>query len=438
MSVELAEPPFPAAADVAIARQPIHDRHARVVGYELLFRGVPGADGRDPLDDERAAATVIAETFAGRGLDAVVGAAAAHVRLTRRFLVDRHALALPVERVVLEVEPPAPRDTAAVEALELLAGQGRRLSLRCDPHGPPPGPALTRLAHSVKLDVGALSPQELAAAADRFGAAAPLLVAAGVDTPALERRCRELGFHCFQGFWFCSPEIVAGQTPPTARLAELRSLAGLYAQTLTFEEFERIIARDVGLSYRLLSYLNSAFFNLPRHVGSVREALMMLGMKAVRRWATLIALSAAEDKPSELTVTALVRARLCELIGRRRPSPTAGADAFFTVGLFSVIDAMMDAPLDQLLAALPLTAEVRAALLGRDGAMGDALAAAVAYERGDLATVAQRLPGLALGAPYLAAVRWADAACGALDAREEESGQAGEEGDGDDDGSSAA
>lgn len=411
MSVELADPPFPAAHDVAIARQPIHDRWMRVVGYELLFRGT----GAREHGDERATASVIVETFTGIGLRAVVGATPAHVRVSRRFLLELHAFALPAERVVLEVEVPDLRDSAVRDVLERLAEQGYRITLLCDPDGPLPGPSLTRIAHAVKLDVGGLSPSELADAAERFGDAAPLLVADGVDTPALLERCRALGFHCFQGFFFCTPDVVHAHTPPTTRLTELRSLAGLYAQTLTFEEFERIITRDVGLSYRLLCYLNSAFFNLPRHVASVREALMMLGMKAVRRWATLIALSGADDKPNELTVTALLRGRLCELVGRRRPSPTAGVDAFFTVGLFSVMDAMMDAPLEEVLDALPLTEETRAALLRREGPMGEALAGVVAYERGDFDAVERLLPGVSMTELYLAAVDWADAACGALD-----------------------
>lgn len=424
MSVELAVSPFPIADGVAIARQPIHDRRMRVVGYELLFRGTAGHD-----DEERATASVIVELLGGVGREAVIGRADAHVRLSRRFLLELHAYALPPQRAVLEVDAGELRDPNVRAAVTQLTERGYRISLVCDPNAPPPAPATTRLAESVKLDVGQLSPAELTAAAERHGSAAPLLIATGVDTPALLQRCRELGFHCFQGFFFCTPDVVRLQVPPTSRLAELRSLAGLYARTITFEEFERIIARDVGLSYRLLCYLNSAFFNLPRHVASVREALMMLGMKAVRRWATLIALSGAEDKPSELTVAALIRGRLCELIGRHRPSPTAGVDAFFTVGLFSVMDAMMDAPLEQVLDALPLTEEARAALLRHEGPMGDALAAVVAYERGDLAEVERRLPGLAVAELYLAAVGWADAACGAL---VEDGAPGAQESDGDD------
>jgi EAL and modified HD-GYP domain-containing signal transduction protein len=441
MGTTLIDSPFPATVGAAITRQAIHDRWSRVVGYELLFLDPVEPDG---ADEERATGSAIVETLTGIGLNHVVGRQPAHVRATRRFLLDQHAFALPSERVVLEIEEPDPEDVPLRVVLERLAESGYRISLTWNPRSPQPSPALARIADSIALDVSGMSGAEIDAVAARLRPAARTLLATGVDTPALLERCRAAGFDRFQGFFFCTPDVVHVHTPPTSRLAELQSLAGLYAQTITFEEFERIIARDPGLSYRLIAYLNSAFFNLPRQVASAHEALMMLGMKAVRRWATLIALSSDVDKPHELTVTALLRGRLCELIGRQRPAPTVGADAFFTVGVFSVMDAMMDAPLEEVLDALPLAPETRDALLHHAGPMGDALAATIAFERGDLATVEHRLPGVPVAELYLHAVHWADAASGALgdeDAEIADDGAceqpAAQDSDGEDDGDGA-
>jgi c-di-GMP-related signal transduction protein len=409
MSTELAAADDPCLGAVAIARQPIHDRTRRVVGYELLFRG---AARRDGIDEERATASVIVETFTGIGIDTIVGAHPAHVRVSRRFLLELHAFALPPERVVLEIPAPDVVDAALVAVLERLAEQRYRISLACDPRGAVPT-ALSLLADSVKLDVGGLELAEIAGVGQRFGRATPTLLAAGVDTPALMERCAEAGFDRFQGFFFCTPDVVQAQTLPSARIAELRSLAGLYAQGTTFEELEELIARDVALSYRLLCYLNSAYFGLPRRVSSVREALTLLGTKAVRRWATLIALSGVQDAPHELTVTALLRARLCELIGRALRTGSASdtaPEAFFTVGLLSVVDAIMQAPLPQILDALPLADDVQAALLERRGPLGDALQAVIAYERGDLTSARQHARGAPLPELYLTAMRWADSA----------------------------
>jgi EAL and modified HD-GYP domain-containing signal transduction protein len=416
MSVDAIASAVPEDVPIAIARQAIHDRSTRVAGYALLLR-TPGGAGAalTSEDEERAATRVIVETFTGIGVAAIAGDRPAHVRVPRRFLLELHALALPPERVVLEVADPGPDDAPLHAVLERLATRGYRISLVCDARRPAPL-ELARLVESVKLDVSSLDDAELADCVARFARVSDTLIAAGVDTPSMRDRCLAAGFDRLQGFFLASAdEVVAGSAPPSERIGELRGLAGLYAQG-TFEELEQTISRDVGLSYRLLTYLNSAYFNLPRRVGSVREALVLLGMQAVRRWATLIVLSDVRDTPHELTVTALVRARLCELIARELPAAAAPVEpeGFFTVGLFSVVDAIAQAPLADLIDALPLSDDARAALVERNGPMGDALAAAIAYERGDLQTLAERLPGVPVGDLYLSAVGWADATCGVL------------------------
>jgi EAL and modified HD-GYP domain-containing signal transduction protein len=416
MSVEAIPSAVPEDTPIAIARQAIHDRWTEVVGYALLLRTSGSSDvAITTEDEERAATRVIVETFTGIGVAAIAGDHPAHVRVPRRFLLELHALALPPERVVLEVADPGPEDSALHTVLERLATQRYRISLVCEPRGPAPL-ELARLVESVKLNVSELSDAELGTCVARFARVSDTLIATGVDTPSLRERCLAAGFDQLQGFFLSTAdEVVAGSAPPTERVGELRGLAGLYAQS-TFEQLEQTISRDVGLSYRLLTYLNSAYFNLPRRVASVREALVLLGTQAVRRWATLIVLSDVRDTPHELTVTALVRARLCELIAREHPAndPPTEPEAFFTVGLFSIVDAIAQAPMSELIDALPLSEDARAALVEQRGPMGDALAAAIAYERGDLQTVAERLPGVPVGDLYLSAVAWADATCGVL------------------------
>lgn len=403
---------LPLPTGVGIARQAIHDRWTRVTGYALLLRSGAGPRDRDPLDEEREATRVIVETFTAIGVQAIAGSRPAHVRVPRRFLLEGHAFALPPARVVLELADPDPADTALRPVLERLAEQRYRISIACRHDAPVPY-GLLPLAESVKLDVRDLGEAEVDAAAERFRAATATLIAGGVDTPALLANCRAAGFDRFQGFFLCVPDVVEGQAPPSGRIGELRSLAGLYAQA-TFEQLEDTVARDVGLSYRLLTYLNSAYFNLPRRVASVREALMLLGTRAVHRWATLIALSGAQDTPHELTLTALLRGRLCELVGAALPIPPGDADACFTVGLLSAIDAIANVPLAHAIDGLPLADEVRAALLERTGPMGDALTAVLAYERGDLAAATRAAPGVPLADLYLSAVAWADETSGVL------------------------
>ncbi len=400
--------PDDAPAPIAIARQAIHDRWTRVVGYAVLLRDAHGRCAAD--HDEQAATRAIVDTVTALGLAAIAGEQPAHLRVPRRFLLEMHALALPAERVVLEIAGADPADRALHDVLDRLAAQRYRISLVGGPHAPLPR-ELARLADSVKVDVSGLSAEQVEEAVVHHASAGATLIAAGVDSHALLARCRAAGFDCFQGFFLCTPDVVEGQAPPSARVADLRALAGLYGQA-TFEELEQTISRDVGLSFRLLTYLNSAYFNLARRVASVREASVLLGVQAVRRWATLIALAGTEDTPHELTVTALVRGRMCELIGRDHEG--ADAEACFTVGLLSVVDAIARAPLTQVLESLPLTDEVQQALTDHVGSRGVALAAVLAYERGDLAAAAGHAPGAPLSDLYLDAVGWADATSGVL------------------------
>ncbi|HYV14691.1 MAG TPA: HDOD domain-containing protein [Conexibacter sp.] len=412
MSAEAAIP-MTLPAGIAIARQAIHDRWTRVTGYALLLRPLRGGE---ELDEEHAATRVIVETFTAIGVQTLTGDQPAYVRVPRRFLLELHAFALPPARVVLEVADPDPSDGPLHAVLERLVEQRYRVSLTCNPRARIPA-TLMGLADSVKLDVTGLDEAEIHACAERFRPETEVLIAAGVDTPAQLAQCTAAGFDRFQGFFLCAPDVVAGQAPPTGRVAELRSLVGLYSQA-TFEELEQTIARDVGLSFRLLTYLNSAYFNLPRRVASVREALMLLGMRAVQRWGTLIALSGAVDTPHELTLTALLRARYCELVARELPAsadgPSPDPDACFTVGLLSVMDALAGVPLEQAVASLPLTEEVRKALLSHEGPLGDVLAAVLAYERGEPEVAAARVAAAALPALYLSALAWADETSGML------------------------
>ena len=177
---------------------------------------------------------------------------------------------------------------------------------------------------------------------------------------------------------------------------------------MSFEDLERIIGSDVGLSLKLLRYVNSAFFALPRTVGSVREALTLLGVRTVRRWATVMAISAIPDVPDELVALALRRARMCEMLaGSALPDER---ETLFTVGLFSVADALLDAPMAEVLDSLPFGDEIQAALLRREGAKGELLSAVISYERGEFPSLDGAEADVSLAGAYRAALEWADEA----------------------------
>jgi c-di-GMP phosphodiesterase len=229
-----------------------------------------------------------------------------------------------------------------------------------------------------------------------------VLVATGVASTEEFTRCRVLGFSHFQGEFFARPRGGSGEA--TGALASLQTLAELTSDESSFEELERTIGADVGLSVALLRYVNSAYFALPRKIDSVKEALSLLGTRAVRRWATVVALSAVPDAPDQLVALALLRARMCELLGG--DSSDQDRDRLFTVGLFSAADALLDAPMDKILDGLPFSEDMTSALLRYEGRKGRILATTLRYEQG-------HFPGvdgdpIELAEAYLQALKWAD------------------------------
>jgi c-di-GMP phosphodiesterase len=204
------------------------------------------------------------------------------------------------------------------------------------------------------------------------------LLAEKVETQEQYLSCLGLGFEYFQGYYLSRPVVVQGQRLPTSRLAVIELVNKLYRANVDLRDLEAHISRDVSLSYHLLRFINSAFYGLSRPVESIRRAVVYLGQNAIRNWITIMALRAMDDQHSDLLVTALVRGRMAQRLAEE--CRLAHSDSFFTVGIFSILEKMLHLPMDELLQELPLTEDVNAALLQREGPMGEALACAIAFE----------------------------------------------------------
>ena len=390
------------AADVVVARQPILDGRERLWGYELLYRPIP-AGGR-PSDLEAAAASVIIAGLADIGLERLVGDRLAFFNVTRQVVLDLHESRFAARRVVLELLEDQQVDGPLLDALQELRRAGFRIALddfTLDGDTEP----LLDVADIVKLDVRALPPATLAEHVRRLRHRDLILLAEKVEDRAEYRVCQELGFDAFQGYYFATPEPVQSRRAPTQMLGALATL--VRAGPLEFEDLEQLISRDAGLSQRFLRLANSAFYAARSPVGSIRRALIRLGTDTVRQWALLLLLSGLRDRPDHLLTLALQRARLCELVAHE--DPTAEPDRAFTTGLLSILDALLNRPMDQLLAELPLDERLTNALLEREGPEGQLLAAVVAYERGNFEACAEHGLSLpSLSSAYHQALEWAD------------------------------
>jgi EAL and modified HD-GYP domain-containing signal transduction protein len=387
------------------ARQPIYDRALDVHAYELLFRA--GDVVHAGVRDDATAGTVVT-TFADIGLDALVGGRSGFVHVTRDFVMHGLATLLPAGRVALELHRSDALDPQVLAELERLGELGYTIVLDDFVMSEDSLPLL-EVAHCVKLDVQAFTRDRLAAQVAELAPHHVKLIATGIEDHHTFEFCRDAGFDYFQGYFFCRPRTVAGHGVPANRLDQIRMMAVLQDPGCELDDLERAISSDPGLSVRLLRWVNSAYFLLPRKLSSVREALTLLGVRNVRSWALLMTLAGIEDQPSELIRTAMTRAKMCELVAQALDRPDA--DEHFTVGLFSVVDAFMDTDMRDVLSELPLSPEVSDALLGRSGHLGEVLDWVLTYERGRFECLAPSPRADAvLRDAYVVALRFADEA----------------------------
>jgi EAL and modified HD-GYP domain-containing signal transduction protein len=338
------------------------------------------------------------------GLERLVGDRLAFFNVTRQVVLDLRESGYAARRVVLELLEDQYVDGALLDSLQELRRAGFRIALD-DFTLDDATERLLDVADIVKLDVRALAPASLAEHVRRLRRRDLILLAEKVEDRDEYRACQELGFEAFQGYYFATPELVRNRRAPTQMLGALATL--VRAGPLEFEELEQLISRDAGLSQRFLRLANSAFYAARSPVGSIRRALVRLGTDTVRQWALLLLLSGLRDRPDHLLTLALQRARLCELIAHE--DPAAEPDRAFSTGLLSILDALLNRPMDELLAELPLDDRLTNALLEREGPEGQLLAAVIAYERGNFDACAEHGVSLvSLASAYHQALNWAD------------------------------
>lgn len=392
-------------AEVYIGRQPIFDRDLNVYAYELLFRRGGNSAGH-LTDGTQATAEVIVNTFTEFGLDQVVGHHPAFINLTTDFILGKNPLPLPPDRVVLEVLEDVTVDAQLVQGVERLAGQGFTIALDDFVYDDKWLPLL-RLCDIVKVEVPVLDEQRIREHLQILRKYPVKLLAEKIETREEFEHLKDLGFDLFQGYFLARPKTLRSTRIPSNQVNILRLIARLNKPGVNMDQLEDIIRTDVSISYKILRYINSASFSLPRKVESVRQAIVFLGMDAMKRWASLIAMSELHTSPSELFRLALVRARMCEHLAGARSLPNT--DTYFTLGLFSALDALLGLPMAAVLNELPLDDELKSALLTHAGVMGGILQCTLAYEQPDWdGGLCSDLPIKTLRAAYMDAVTWTE------------------------------
>ena len=384
-----------------VARQPILTKDEKVFGYELLFRD--GIEDYFCAKDPEAASKIMLDSSLIMGLDVLCNGGRAFVNCTRDMLLKDYVTLLPSSQTVVEILESVEPDDLVMAACQRLKEAGYMIALDDFAVGDK-REALTDVADIIKVDVRTTSPEERAALVKRYGPWRCRMLAEKVETREEFVAAQKAGFAYFQGYFFRKPETVKTHAVPGNRMNYIKMLQVVSKPELEPREIENAIKGEASLCYRLLRYMNSATFGFASEIHSVRHALSIMGEREVRRWVRLVVtLAAGQGKSSDLVLSAMVRARFCELLS---PKIKHGESDLFLLGLLSMMDAILEIPMSEVLEKVSLDQETKAVLLGGSSHLRPLYQLMLAQESGDWQGTKELSKALNLAESEVAEIYW--------------------------------
>jgi c-di-GMP-related signal transduction protein len=347
--------------DVFVARQPILDRKQQLHAYELLYRTDGVHNEFDGTEAASATTKVISSSILSIGLERILCGKKAFLNFDHRLLLDQMYLSLPRHTIVIEILESTEPTSDLIALCKSIHEQGYLIALDDFVWHPRMEP-LTQIAKLIKIDTRATARVEQERLLRAYQPRGIAMLAEKVETQEEFDWAFRAGYDFFQGYFFARPVVVRGQEIPAVKTTCLRLLRETQRRDIDFERLASLIREDISLSYKLLRYANSALFGRRQTINSMVRALMVLGEDGIRRWIALAMLPLlATDKPGELITLSIVRAHFCERLAQL--TGTARPDDAFLMGLFSVLDALIDRPLEEALNEVNLDPCITNALL---------------------------------------------------------------------------
>ena len=365
--------------DVFVARQSILDRKKKLFSYELLFR--TGMDNAFPnLDGDTATSSLLSSSFFSSGIDKISGGRKSFINFTEALILQGTPAMFPREKIMVEILENIKPSEEVIKACRELKNKGYTLALDDFEYTAEYRPLLD-LVDVVKIDFRLTPLEKIKEMLPQLKKYKCKLLAEKIETYDEFNKASELGFSYFQGYFFSKPEILKNRDIPPGKLTVLELINTVHKSEFDVTKLEKLISRDVAVSYKLLKYLNSAYYSRLSPLKSIRQAIAYLGEQGVKMFVSLIATSQlADDKPNELIRLAIIRAKFLELLGKEL---RLDSGELFLMGLFSLIDAMLDNPMDYLVSQLPLSESVRKALVFKSGDLYPYLQLAELFETAD-------------------------------------------------------
>lgn len=366
-------------SQVLLARQPIYNTDLEISAYELLFRSHSHSEGADFSCGDKATSQVLLNAFGEAGLNVICGNHPAYINFTKNLILE-----LPPfdpDHYVIEILEDIEVDDHLINALSTAKSLGARLALDdfiLDHNSAP----LLHLVDIVKIDVLALTKSQIERFAKVFIPRKLTLLAEKVETYEMYIFCKELGFELFQGYFLSKPQNIEGHVVPDNKVVVLKLLKDIQNPDISVIELTDTLSQDPQMGYKLLKLVNSAAFARVQKCTSLQQAITLLGFNHIRSWVTLIALGNLEDKPLALRQTSLERAIICQKLGEKIGQ--FSIYDYYTVGLFSLLDAFIDRPILEIVKSLNLPDAMVKALINYQGALGLALHTAKCFQEARL------------------------------------------------------
>ena len=397
--------------EIYVARQPVFNKNKRLYGYELLFRD--GLSNAFPdIDGDTATSKLLSNSFFSIGMNQLTSGKTAFINFPQSLLLKKIPMMFPSEKMIVEVLEDVDPTEQVISACNDIAKAGYSLALDDFVFKNEMQP-LIELADIIKIDFMLTPIDEIQKIVRRFKGKNIKLLAEKIETYEEFENALSMGFLYFQGYFFSKPEIISGKEIAPYKITLLQIVGEANKKDCSFEKLEKLINRDVSISYKLLRYINSAFFKRAREISSIKHAIVLLGEMEVKRFISMVATAElASDKPDELVRASIIRARMCELLGLHSHN---GADIseLFLMGLFSLIDAMLDNNMEDIMQSLPLSKNIKQALLEEKGDLADYLKLVSSYESANWETFSSIISNINVDEKkfpefYQEAVSWAD------------------------------
>ncbi|NRF62524.1 EAL and HDOD domain-containing protein [Vibrio coralliilyticus] len=390
-----------------IARQPILNSDKQTVGYELLFRDGP-KNTFPEVDPEQATSRLLSDHFLNTHYE-TLGDKLGFVNFPYKSLLNRVPTLFPSENFVVEILEDCPPTEELLDAIKDMAAKGYTIALDDFIPNKEWRPFLPYVA-LIKFDIRLVPIEKAHIFMKRLKGSNIRFLAEKVETYEEFEQAKEAGFEYFQGYFFSKPEMISKKALEPSFMTVIQLLTEISKQDIDYNAIESLISKDLSLSYKLLTFVNSSAI-VQTQIQSFHQALVYLGEDKLRKFISLVSLASTQDsKPDYLYGLSIQRARFCELIGAKLQVELESGQAFLT-GMFSLLDSLLDKPLELIVNEIPVEEAVKLALTQNEGILGSILMLTEAYELADWEEVSDLSGSLGLNPQdlsksYDASVKW--------------------------------